>query len=97
VSGLGCSGGLSSNNLCDDGMLRMSRELQRSARRGNGASRKILKDSGYSRLANTSLGGNFVERETIGGKRNDVFLLSRGDRTHDETVEYWRKLAGYID
>ena len=46
--------------------------------------KKVLKYPGYSRLANTRLGGNLMNGEAIESQRKDVFFLSRRDGVHDE-------------
>ena len=45
---------------------------------------KNMKCSGNSRPSNTKFGGNMAIGETIGSKRKNVFLLSRGDGMHDK-------------
>ena len=45
---------------------------------------KNIKCSGNSKPGNTKFGGNIVIGETIGSKRKNVFLLSRGDGMHDK-------------
>jgi len=44
--------------------------------------KEVLEDPDNCRLANTQRGSNFTSGLTIAGLRNDVFLLSRGDRAH---------------
>ena len=81
---------LSSGNLSDDRLLRASRKLRGTTRRRDKSIRKdILEYPGCSGSSNTSFGGNLVNRKTIGGKREDIILLSRGDGVHCGIVEFW--------
>ena len=82
--------GLSGSNLNNDRLQRASRKVIGMSRRRDKLIRKdILEYPGCSRSSNTSFGGNLVNRKTIGGKREDTFLLSRGDRVHCGIVEHW--------
>ena len=88
-SGLNSIRSLSSRNLSDDRLLRASRKLRGMTCRRDKLSRKnILKYPGCSRSSNTGFGGNLVNRKTIGGKIEDIFLLSR-DRVYCGIVELW--------
>ena len=81
---------LSSSNLSNDRLLRASRKLRGTTRRRDKLIRKdILEYPGCSRSSNTSFGGNLVNRKTIGGKREDVFLLNRENGLYCEIVEFW--------
>ena len=85
--GLNSIRSLSSGNLSDDRLLRASRKLRGTSRSRDKSIRKdVLEYPGCSRSPNTSSGGNLVNKQTIGGKREDVFLLSRGDGC---IVELW--------
>ena len=44
--------------------------------------KEILEDPDNCSLTNIQRGSNFTSGLTIAGLRNDVFLLSRGDRAH---------------
>jgi hypothetical protein len=52
-----------------------------------------LKCSGHSRPAKTKFGGNMTIGETIGSKRKDIFLLSRGGGMHGD---FESNKLGYI-
>ena len=89
--GLNSIRSLSSGNLSDDRLLRVSRKLRRISRGRDKSIRKdIIEYPGCSRSSNTSFGGNLVNRKTIGGKGEDTFLLSRGDGVHCGIVEFWK-------
>ena len=88
--GLNSIRSLSNGNLSDDRLLRASRKLRWTSRRRDKSIRNnILEYPGCSRSSNTSVGGNLANRKTIGGKREDIFLLSRGDGVHCGIVEFW--------
>ena len=88
--GLNSIRSLSSGNLSDDRLLRVSRKLRWMTRRRDKLIRKdILEYPGCSRSSNTNFGGNLANIKTIGGKREDIFLLSRGDGVHCGIVEFW--------
>ena len=87
--GLNSIRSLSSGNLSNDRLLRVSRKLRGMPRRRDKSIRKDVNEyPGCSRSSKTSSGGNLVNKQTIGGKREDVFLLSRGDRVHCGIVEF---------
>ena len=68
-------------------MFISGRELGRTTSRREFPIRKVfLKDSVYSRPSNTSSRGNLTNRIAIRSKRKDIFLLSRGDRMHNEIM-----------
>ena len=89
-SGLNNIRSLSSGNFNDDRLLRVSRKPRGMSRRRVKLIRKdILEYPGCSRSSNTSFGGNLENRKTIGGKREDIFLLSRGNGLYCGIVEFW--------
>ena len=85
VGGLDSIGRLATSDLCKNSMLISSRELGRTAsKRSIMIGKKIFKYSANSSPANAKFGGNIACRKTIGGQRNDIFFLSRGDGVHSE-------------
>ena len=84
--GLNSIRNISSGNLSDDKLLRVSRKPRGMSRRRDKLIRKdILEYPGCSRSSNTSFGGNLANRKTIRGKREDI----------ECTVELWS--SGNID
>ena len=66
-------------------MLISGRKLKWAAsKRSVVVGKEFMKCSGNNRPSNTKFGGNMMIGEAIGSKRKDIFLLSRGDRMHDE-------------
>ena len=67
LGGLDSIRSISSGNLSDGRLLRVSRKLRWTSRRRDKSIRKdILEYPGCSRSSNTSFGGNLVNRKTIG-------------------------------
>ena len=56
----------------------------------------IFEYPGDSRLANTSVRGNIVSGVTMGGKGNDVFLVSSRNRVHIRSGVPWHVCTAYI-
>ena len=56
----------------------------------------IFEYPGESRLANTSVTGNMVSGVTIGGKGNDVFLVSSRNGVHIRSRLPWHVCTAYI-
>ena len=56
----------------------------------------IFEYPGDSRLANTSVRGNIVSGVTMGGKGNDVFLVSSRNRAHIRSGVPWNVCTAYI-
>lgn len=82
---------LASSNLDDDRLLRVNRKLWRTSRgRDQLIGEDVLKYPGYSRSIDTRSGGDSVHRKTIRGKREDIFLVSRGNGMYYRIVEFWK-------
>ena len=58
--------------------------------------KNFVKCSDDSRLANTSFGGNGVSRIAMRSERKDIFLLSRGNRMHDELRDLEKIECAYM-
>jgi len=83
LSGLNSISSFVSSGLCENVVLGDSRQFTRLARRRNGLmGKEVLEYSGYCRLADTSFRGNSMNRSLVRGYRNNVFLISRGNRMH---------------
>ena len=81
---------LPSGDLWEDGASGSGRELGRMTKmRCLLIGKDIFEYPGESRLANTSVRGNIVSGVTMGGKGNDVFLVSSRNRVHIRSGVPW--------
>ena len=91
VGGLHSIGSLASSNLSENSSLRGSREHRRTTSRGVMLiEMEVSEGSGHCGLAEAKSGGNSVSGMAIKGKREDVFLLSRGGGMHWRIVKSWQ-------